>query len=226
MRVVVFLSQKGGSGKSTLACATAVAAQLDGHRVALVDLDAQGSTASWVDARNKLRASMLPDKAPPEIPLRKVGASRIGAWFKEARGRNVGDVLVIIDTAGTTSEDVAEALRNADAVIIPVQPSPQDLRALAPTLRQVREHALGKFAFVLSRASHLQVRENAEIVAVLERHAPVVATVTDRIEFKRAIGLGYGPHETSASSKAAAEVDALWEHVKQRLGKSDAQAKA
>ncbi|WP_342112002.1 ParA family protein [Methylobacterium sp. SI9] len=218
MHVVTFVSQKGGSGKSTLAVSLAVAAQLDGRRVALVDLDPQGSTAAWVDARMKLREWVSEDSWPADIPLRKVGAARIGAWIEEARARNAGNnLLVIIDTAGTADDDVAAALRGADAVVIPVQPSPQDMRALGPTLKQVRDHAAGKFAFVLSRASHLQVRENAEIVAVLEKHGPVACTVTDRVEFKRAIGLGYGPHESTTTSKAAAEIDGLWDHVKQKI---------
>lgn len=217
MRVVTFVSQKGGAGKSTLACAIAVAARLDGRRVALVDLDPQASTAAWVEARNQLRNRSPEGKAPDEIALRKVGVARVGAWFEEARKRDVGDVLIVADTAGTASDDVADALRNADLVLIPVQPSPQDLRALGPTLKQVKEFAPGKFAFVLSRASHLQVRENAEILAVLERHGPVACTITDRIEFKRAVGLGLGPHESAVAGKAAAEVDELWDFAKGKL---------
>ena len=218
MHIVTFVSQKGGSGKSTLAVSLAVAAQVDGRRVALVDLDPQGSTTAWSEARNKLRSRMSEDSLPSEIPLRKVGAARIGAWIEEARARNAGNnLLVIIDTAGTADADVTAAIRGADAVVIPVQPSPQDMRALGPTLSQVREHAPGKFAFVLSRASHLQGRENAEIIGVLEKHGPVACTITDRVEFKRAIGLGFGPHESTTTSKAAAEIDGLWDHVKRQI---------
>lgn len=218
MHVVTFVSQKGGSGKSTLCCALAVAAQLDGRRVALVDLDPQGSTVAWVEARNKMRGWMPEGTGPTDIPLRKVGAARIGAWIAEARARNAGSgLLVLIDTAGTADDDVTAALKGADAVLVPVQPSPQDMRALAPTLRQVREHAPGRFAFVLSRASHLQARENGEIIAGLERHGPVAGVIMDRVEFKRSIGQGYGPHESATASKAAAEIGTLWEHVKQKI---------
>jgi len=218
MHVVTFVSQKGGSGKSTLCCALAVAAQLDGRRVAMVDLDPQGSTAAWVEAREKLRSWMPDETRPTDIPLRKVGAARIGAWLEEAKARNIaGDLLVLIDTAGNTSDDVTAALKGSDVVLVPVQPSPQDMRALAPTLRQVREHAAGRFAFVLSRASHLQNRENAEIIAGLERHGPVAGVVMDRVEFKRSIGQGYGPHESATASKAAGEVDTLWDHIKQKI---------
>lgn len=217
MKVVTFVSQKGGSGKSTLACALAVAARLDGQRVALVDLDAQGSSVAWVEARNRLRQS-APDRAPDEIALRKVEVSRFARWVEEARARPGSDsVLLVVDTAGHVSEDVTAAIRAAGVVLVPVQPSPQDLRAVGPTVKQVRENAPDRLAFVLNRASPSQVRENAEIVATLERFGPVACTVHDRVEFKRAIGLGLGPHESSAAGKAAAEIDTLWEFAKGRI---------
>ena len=214
MRIVVFVSQKGGSGKSTLACATAVAAQLDDERVALVDLDAQGSTAAWVEARNRFRVARPEGKGPPEIFLRRMEPDRIGAWIEEARKVKGRPFTIFIDTPGITSTAVTDALRNADAVVIPVQPSPQDIRALGPTMAQVREHSPGRFAIVLNRASPLSVRENADIIAALEKRAPVVATVMDRVEFKRAIGFGLGPHESASAGKAASDVDALWTYIK------------
>lgn len=168
---------------------------------------------------------MPADKAPDEIALRKVTVSRFRRWIEEARARaGSSDILLVIDTAGHVSTDVTAAIDAADVVLIPVQPSPQDLRALGPTLRQVRDHAADRHAFILNRASHLQTRENGEIVATLERYGPVAAMVCDRIEFKRSIGLGLGPHESAASSRSAAEVDAVWDYVKGKLEAKNGQA--
>src|SRR5215475_11600820 len=47
MRTVVLASQKGGSGKSTLAIGVAIAAMADGHRVAMIDTDPQGTVSNW-----------------------------------------------------------------------------------------------------------------------------------------------------------------------------------
>ena len=52
MLTVVLISQKGGAGKTTLACALAVAAVRTGLSTVLVDLDPQGSAATWHDLRN------------------------------------------------------------------------------------------------------------------------------------------------------------------------------
>ncbi len=51
MKVIAFLTQKGGTGKTTLAASVGVAAQEAGERVFLIDLDPQGSLASWGDRR-------------------------------------------------------------------------------------------------------------------------------------------------------------------------------
>ena len=47
MRTIVLATQKGGSGKSTLAIGLAVAAMGDGHRVAMIETDQQGTVSNW-----------------------------------------------------------------------------------------------------------------------------------------------------------------------------------
>ena len=47
MKVVAIISQKGGAGKTTLAVHLAAAAAKAGHKSAVIDLDPQGTAASW-----------------------------------------------------------------------------------------------------------------------------------------------------------------------------------
>ena len=47
MKTLTIVSQKGGSGKTTLAVHLAVYAYLHGLRVALIDIDPQGSQVGW-----------------------------------------------------------------------------------------------------------------------------------------------------------------------------------
>ena len=47
MNTLAVLSRKGGTGKTTLTVNLSVAAELAGHKVAIVDLDSQASASEW-----------------------------------------------------------------------------------------------------------------------------------------------------------------------------------
>ena len=49
MKTIAIVSQKGGAGKTTIAVHLATAAVAGGHAVAIIDLDPQGTAASWGD---------------------------------------------------------------------------------------------------------------------------------------------------------------------------------
>jgi chromosome partitioning protein len=51
MNIISFVNQKGGTGKSLLAINLAIAAELAGEKVCLIDLDQQGTIANWYDIR-------------------------------------------------------------------------------------------------------------------------------------------------------------------------------
>jgi hypothetical protein len=57
MKVIAVLSEKGGAGKTTVTVHLAVAAQLAGLDVAVIDLDPQGSAADWCDRRGSTPGS-------------------------------------------------------------------------------------------------------------------------------------------------------------------------
>ena len=51
MRILTFVTQKGGTAKSTLAASIAFAAEEQGQRVHLLDLDPQGTLRNWRSRR-------------------------------------------------------------------------------------------------------------------------------------------------------------------------------
>src|SRR6476660_1676501 len=88
VRVISFLGQKGGTGKSTLALNLAVTAELFGERVALLDLDPPGTTASWGATRPSHTPALL---AQTEVGFLGDTLSRLSAG---------GFTLTLIDTPG------------------------------------------------------------------------------------------------------------------------------
>src|SRR5208282_896435 len=57
MKTIAIISQKGGAGKTTLSVHMATAAALAGHSAAIIDLDPQGTAASWGDTLSISKAS-------------------------------------------------------------------------------------------------------------------------------------------------------------------------
>ena len=115
MRSILVANPKGGSGKTTLASNIAVYYALRGRKVALVDYDPQASSLDWLAARSDSR---------PVIA---------GVDAGSGRGRVARDteVAVLDVPAGTRGRQFSDLLRKAETVVIPVVPSPLDLRAAA-----------------------------------------------------------------------------------------------
>ncbi len=137
MRVISFVTQKGGSGKTTLTLACAVAAEQDGHRVLIVDLDPQATAEAWYQDR---------DADSPKL----VAATSVDLSEAIARAREAGFDFVLIDTPGRDEPAVATAIRMSDFCVVPCRPSPADMKAIPPTIATIQR--LGKpAAFVLTQ---------------------------------------------------------------------------
>ena len=114
MKSILIINPKGGSGKSTIATNLSAWLALQGKNVALADMDPQGSSNDWLAIRSDDRAKIVRGT--------------------EAAGNNVRvdkttDILIIDSPAGLQGNKLATFMRNADAAIIPLTPSPIDIRA-------------------------------------------------------------------------------------------------
>lgn len=202
MKTILVTSQKGGSGKTTLARNLSVAACLDGQRVLCIDLDPQGSLRGWWESREADAPSMLDnDPSPDKLASALEGASQ---HFD----------LAIIDTPPAAPSWLASAISSADLALIPVRPSPDDLRAVGATLDAVNK--TGKpFAFVLSQTPRAKITdEAARVLAQHGRVAPV--NIAQRVSYAETGATGQGVSET-ADDKARSEVSQTWDYIKGML---------
>ena len=122
MPVVVIANPKGGVGKSTLATHVAGHFASQGHAVMLGDVDRQQSSRLW-------------------LGLRPAGARPITSWDvqRDAIARPPkGTTHVVLDTpAGLHGGKLKEALRIADKVLVPLQPSIFDIYATRDFIDQL-----------------------------------------------------------------------------------------
>lgn len=124
MRSILILNPKGGCGKSTLATNLAgwFAAER-GVNVALADCDPQGSSKDWL-------ASRPADRAP--IQSATVTANKTDA----PRGT---EVLIVDTPAASHGARLANLMKHAQTVIVPLMPSAIDIRAAERFLAELIE---------------------------------------------------------------------------------------
>lgn len=208
MKVIAVLNQKGGAGKTTIATHLARALQLDGADVLLVDSDPQGSARDWAAAHD-------------EQPVPVVGIDR-PTIDKNLKGIGRKD-YVVIDGAPQIEALAVSAIKAANLVLIPVQPSPYDVWATSDLVDLVKariEILDGglKAAFVISRAIK-GTRIGNEITAALEGYGlPVLAArVTQRVIYPSSAATGRTVFEVEPGGEAAQEIRGLVAEIKELL---------
>lgn len=209
MKVIAVLNQKGGSGKTTIATHLARALQLQGSSVLLVDSDKQGSARDW-SAVNESN------------PVTVIGLDRPTL---DRDLKNISDKdFVVIDGSPQATDLAVSAIKAADFVLIPVQPSPYDIWATSDLVDLVKQRIEMtdnklKSAFVVSRAIK-NTRIGGEVSEVLTEYGlPVLdAKIVQRIAYPNSAAIGKTVFETeSKSSDAVAEMNALATEVKSYL---------
>lgn len=184
MRQIMVLNAKGGSGKSTIATNLASYYATQGFDVVLADLDPQASSLAWLEARSAGRP-----------PIRGLDASAKGARLP--RG---ADVAVLDAPAAAHGAELGNLMRRADTFLVPVLPSPIDMRAVADFLAEMRRNKRiqsrqAKFGVIANR-----VREHTNVYHELDdflRHlrVPILSQLRDNMNYIRAAERGLGVFE-------------------------------
>jgi len=206
MRVLSLVTQKGGTGKSALAVSLAVVAEQAGERVCILDLDPQGTSASWYETRTAETPAVLDHNQAGSVPE------------TVARLRDAGFTLAIIDTPGIDSHATRGAMREADLCLIPVRPSEADVKATMPTVRALE--GMGRpYALVINQApTNKQARVTAAVSVRLSTQGMVLPVpIASRIDHQYAYALGQGVHEYDPNGKAAAEIAEVWAWCRKRM---------
>jgi chromosome partitioning protein len=153
MRTIMLLNSKGGCGKSTLATNLAAHYANQNRSVVLADFDRQGSSLEWLAARAENR--------PP--------ITGIAAWKQPLRIPRNTDYVIFDVPAGCHGAQLTTLVRRAQTLLIPVLPSPMDIRAAAHFIRELL--LVGKVVRRGSRVAVIanRVRENSFLQGRVER---------------------------------------------------------
>lgn len=197
--VITVAQQKGGAGKTTLT-ANLAAAWAPSCRVALLDIDPQRSLTRW----HTIRAGAA--RARGAVHLSEVAGWRLAAELDRLRQ---GHDIVIIDSPPQIETDAKLAIRGADLVLVPVQPSLPDLWAAEGTLKLATSERRAA-RIVLNRAQASGSLRDQVVAQIEAAGSPRFETALgNRIGFANAFALGLGVSETAPKSVAAVELLAL-----------------
>lgn len=168
----------------------------------LLDTDPQGTLAHW----HALRSADA-----PSLSFEAVSGWRVPAAVDRMRRDHS---FVILDTAPHAETDSRVAMRVADLVLIPLQPSLPDLWAMEATL-ELAAAERKPVALLLNRVP-AQGNAAKEVAAALrKRDLPVLpATLGNRTAFAAAFGAGLGVTEHAPRGTAATEARALAEAIR------------
>ncbi len=123
MRSILVINPKGGCGKTTIATNLAGYYASHGKSVLLADFDQQASSLDWLAVR---------PESFPEIQ----GVAAFEEKFRA--GKNI-DVLIMDAPAGLHGRPISDLLRRAETIIMPVLPSPLDMRAASRFIENLKK---------------------------------------------------------------------------------------
>ena len=209
MPVIALCNQKGGSGKTTVAVNLAQGFGQQGRDVLLLDLDPQRSASDWT--------SVDPDALGFDVMEtdRRELERRLPEWRQRYD-------LVVIDCPPQYAEPSAVAIRLADLVLVPVQPSPLDFWATQDTIdlieaRQQVANGSPRAAFVVSRAVPNSVLQRSLDQGLAEHSIPTLASgTTQRTTYIRRALTGHTVFQGGATI-ARREIEAIRDEIEELI---------
>lgn len=213
MRVISIVSSKGGVGKTTLASALAVRATQESERVAMVDLDPQGSLAGWWHRRGGSQNPCIFSNA--DTASEAVEALALDGWD-----------WVFIDTPPAFINIIDDAIEAAHLALIPLKAGAFDLLASEAVIMKARQADVRHLCVLNGVNPRWGITDRA-LVYLRSNKVPVAETqITLRQSYAAAVTKGLSgpeierPLTGEVKSRSEAEIDALFVEVRDAARKA------
>lgn len=205
MTIIAISSTKGGPGKTTVTGCLADHWAKSGKKVAVLDTDPNQNFTSWFNKRTGTAfdgVTLLKSEHEDNI-------------VKEARGLANEHDVVIIDVAGVSSKSLLYAAGVASLVLIPAQPSEDDLIEAIKTNKVVTNAEEMLEREIRRRVVLTRVRPNTQVLVhslqqLLTVKLPTFnTTIADRTIYQKSRFAGSTPIAAEPSGMAAYDIEQL-----------------
>lgn len=197
-RRIVVINPKGGSGKSTLSVNLSGYLAVTNRKVAIVDLDPQGSSSHWLEKR------------PVESPTIH------GAFVNTKPGECINlsvslpedtDIVVIDTPATLTKNEIEDITLGCHAIIIPIMPSELDIHSASGLIANLR--LIARFSQKNTRLGIVANRVKGRTIALLHLLSflkgltvPMIGMIRDTQNYASTVREGISIHEMQISRVA------------------------
>lgn len=189
MRKIMVLNSKGGCGKSTIATNLAsYFAYYEEKNVVLVDFDPQGSSLDWLKAR----------------PSDAAAIHGINALTESVRFPKDTDIVIMDVPGRVEGKELAGLVKRVETIIIPVLPSPIDIRAAASFIKELLTNGRvsrkeTKVAVIANRVRENTLSYHALHAFLKSLKIPFITTLRDTQNYIHAEDQGLGIFEMAPS---------------------------
>lgn len=205
--IVVVANRKGGTGKSLVARCLAECWHKRSRPVVLIDTDPQ---------RGIHRAES--DFLPPDCPFETLVPERVGIDSLRARigALRAAGSVVVVDTAGFLTQDNGAILLDADLVLIPAQPSLDDVYPSLDTTTVIEQLETAQerggrplpYRVVLNRVKPRVTLTDVVRQMLVDAEVPVLASkIMERVRFEEIKLAGVPNYGSAAMGDFRALVD-------------------
>jgi chromosome partitioning protein len=213
---IVVLNPKGGSGKTTLAFNLAGYLATTGRKVAVVDMDRQGSSTRWLHNRSSER---------PKIVGISVSDSDHGATKNQCIVVPEDIEYVVVDApAGLRDDRLIDYTCGAHAILVPVLPSDLDIHAASRLISDLLLKAQvsrrnGRLGVVANRVKERTIAYRQLRRFLSRLSITVVGHIRDSQNYTRVAVNGLYIHEMPPSrvGKDLAQWEAVTQWLERRL---------
>jgi chromosome partitioning protein len=166
--------------------------------VVMKDTDPQQSLTAWWRER--------------EAEEPKLAAIRLDTLAAEVTRLRDAPGWLFIDTPPLVPETIEAVIAVADLVVIPVKPSPHDLKGVGVTVQLARRQGK-RFCFVVTQAVS-RAALTTQAVLALSQHGPVATAIMHyRVDYAGAMTDGRTVQEIDPTGKAADQIRSLFHYV-------------